>query len=53
MRKGKRYAAGGEASGSRPVRALAAKVDDVVRALEAKGVAIEADGVRLKKPRAR
>jgi transcriptional regulator with XRE-family HTH domain len=40
-----------ETSGSRPVRGQAGSVDSVVRALEAKGVVIEADGVRLRKPR--
>jgi transcriptional regulator with XRE-family HTH domain len=41
-----------ESYGSKPVRGLAETVDSVVRALEARGVAIEADGVRLiRKPR--
>jgi transcriptional regulator with XRE-family HTH domain len=40
-----------ETSGARPVRGQAGSVDSVVRALEAKGVVIESDGVRLRKPR--
>ena len=40
-----------ETSGQRPVRGQAATVDAVVKALEAKGVVIESDGVRLRKPR--
>jgi hypothetical protein len=36
-----------ESSGARPVRGLAHTVDAVTRALEAKGVVIETDGVRL------
>jgi transcriptional regulator with XRE-family HTH domain len=40
-----------ETSGARPVRGQAGTVDAVVRALEAKGVVIESDGVRLRKPR--
>jgi transcriptional regulator with XRE-family HTH domain len=40
-----------ESSGARPVRGQAATVDAAVRALEAKGVVIEHDGVRLRKPR--
>jgi transcriptional regulator with XRE-family HTH domain len=40
-----------ETSGARPVRGEAGSVDSVVRALEARGVVIEADGVRLRKPR--
>jgi len=33
-----------ESSGIKPVRGLAGSVDAVIRALEAKGVVIEADG---------
>ena len=40
-----------ELSGARPVRGQAGSVDAVVRALEASGVTMDADGVRLKKPR--
>ena len=40
-----------ETSGARPVRGQAGSVDSVVRALEAKGVVIESDGVRPRKPR--
>ena len=40
-----------EMSGARPARGQAGTVDAVVRALEAKGVVIESDGVRLRKPR--
>jgi hypothetical protein len=40
-----------ESTGAKPVRALAESVDRVIEALAAKVVVIEADGVRLKKPR--
>ena len=40
-----------ESTGQRPVRGQAGTVDAVVRALEASGVVIEHDGVRLRKPR--
>jgi transcriptional regulator with XRE-family HTH domain len=36
-----------ESSGPKPVHGLAVTVDSVLMALEAKGVVIEADGVRL------
>jgi succinyl-CoA synthetase alpha subunit len=40
-----------ESTGHRPVKGHAGTVDAVMRALEAKGVVIEQDGVRLRKPR--
>jgi transcriptional regulator with XRE-family HTH domain len=41
-----------ESSGIKPVGGLAGTVDSVIKALEAKGVAIDTDGVRLvRKPR--
>jgi hypothetical protein len=40
-----------ENAGVKPVRALASSVDAVIEALAAKGVIIEADGVRLRRPR--
>lgn len=40
-----------ESSRAKPVRGLAESVDRVIHVLEAKGVVIESDGVRLKKPR--
>jgi hypothetical protein len=40
-----------ESAGTRPVRAMAGNVDSVFKALEAKGVVIERDCVRLVKPR--
>ena len=40
-----------ESAGHRPVRAMTGSLDSVVTALEAKGVVIESDGVRLRKPR--
>jgi transcriptional regulator with XRE-family HTH domain len=40
-----------ESTGPRPVRGQAGTVDAVMKALEAKGVVIESDGVRLRKPR--
>jgi hypothetical protein len=40
-----------ETFGTRPVGGQAGTADAVTKALEAKGVVIEADGVRLRKPR--